>query len=380
MSFDQFSLLAAVGFSSAALCATLFMTWLGARQDRFLLSWSLGMGLIVGGVGLFSAGAPGYDSWLQCGSLLLLIAGFALVYAGAMQLRLGFANWRWVAVPAVLALGITATSFAFGLSGLGTIAANAGISALLALAAAEYWRGRTEAPWPMTLNVLLYSATAVSFFLCAAALLQSGEMALTARPDNWAEDINAIMAIISLTGVGAVSLALNQSRAARRQRSLAMTDPLTGLLNRRALFDSFRHTRPGTAVILFDLDRFKAVNDHHGHAVGDLVLDRFAGIVRADIRAQDHAARIGGEEFCIVLQDASAAMAKQVAERIRTRFALEPISTPAGPLHVTASGGIAVSASGEAFEPLLMRADKALYAAKDFGRNRIQTADLRLVA
>jgi diguanylate cyclase (GGDEF)-like protein len=107
-----------------------------------------------------------------------------------------------------------------------------------------------------------------------------------------------------MTGIGALSLALNQGRLARHHRRDALTDPLTGLLNRRALFDMHGNVPVGafTAVVVFDLDNFKAINDEFGHAAGDEVLRVFAAELAGNLRQTDVAARMGGEEFALVLK------------------------------------------------------------------------------
>jgi diguanylate cyclase (GGDEF)-like protein len=231
--------------------------------------------------------------------------------------------------------------------------------------------------------MVLYIIIAFSFVLCGVELLRLGAYVLSARPENWAEDFNSIAAIIGLTGIGALSITLSQSRAARHHRHASMTDALTGMLNRRALFEAMagKPIEPGVAVIMFDLDHFKAINDRLGHGVGDSVLQHFSAIVRDNVRAADTAARLGGEEFCVVLGQMSSRSAIVVAERIRETFEATPIPTATEQFRATVSAGIAVSGiKGEPFEHLLGRADSALYKAKRAGRNRVHAPGLRLVA
>jgi diguanylate cyclase (GGDEF)-like protein len=188
--------------------------------------------------------------------------------------------------------------------------------------------------------------------------------------------------IVDITGIGAVSLTLNQSRWARHHRREAMTDGLTGLLNRRALFAAMdTPLQPGAAVIMFDLDHFKSINDQLGHAAGDAVLEGFAALVKSELRRDDLAARVGGEEFCVVLRDLSKRSAAGVAERIRAGLAATRTPTERGVAETTLSAGVAISSvDGEPFEVVLKRADDALYAAKSAGRNRVHAPAPRLVA
>lgn len=159
----------------------------------------------------------------------------------------------------------------------------------------------------------------------------------------------------------------------RLQRQ-ASTDPLTGLDNRRRLFDvATQLQRQGRdlAVILIDLDYFKRINDEHGHHTGDTVLEDFADVMRATFGDNASCSRYGGEEFLALVDDrqgpALATLAEQLLERVRTRRVASATGAAVG---YTASIGIARGLPGESFESLIRRADQALYRAKESGRNR----------
>lgn len=163
-----------------------------------------------------------------------------------------------------------------------------------------------------------------------------------------------------------------------RQRD---TDPLTGLPNRRAFarhleaeLERTRRGRGDLSLVILDIDHFKSVNDNYGHPCGDEVLLRLASQLQTSVRLYDLAARIGGEEFAIVLPGASALKAQALCERILQRFASTGMDCPGvPPFHVTFSGGIATCTTGVTCPASLLvdRADKALYEAKQAGRNRI---------
>ena len=131
------------------------------------------------------------------------------------------------------------------------------------------------------------------------------------------------------------------------------------------------------SVMLFDVDHFKAVNDTHGHGVGDDVLVKLAQVASDNLRSVDLVARLGGEEFVVVMPESNAPTALQVAERLCAQVAESSIDLPDGtPLSVTVSIGVATSQSAdEMADDLLDRADGALYAAKNEGRNRVKMAD-----
>lgn len=165
----------------------------------------------------------------------------------------------------------------------------------------------------------------------------------------------------------------------RRQLEVqAITDPLTGILNRRGLalycereIERARRANMPLSVVMLDLDKFKLVNDTYGHKVGDEVLAETARRMSSAIRRIDLLARYGGEEFLIVLPETGLKQALGVTERIRKRIA-EPLPTSAGILHVTVSAGVACAKGAEIdFPRLVQEADNCLFQAKESGRNRV---------
>ena len=162
-------------------------------------------------------------------------------------------------------------------------------------------------------------------------------------------------------------------------RVQAMHDALTGIWNRGAIFEALgreldraRRQQSPLAVIMVDLDHFKQVNDSHGHLVGDQVLREAAQRIKATVRSYDGVGRYGGEEFLLVAPGFDAAQALEFAERLRRRFAENPIVTSGPTLPVTMSLGVVAVSPGQtlAAERVLAAADDALYRAKTDGRNR----------
>lgn len=162
-----------------------------------------------------------------------------------------------------------------------------------------------------------------------------------------------------------------------RLEELSLTDPLTGVRNRRALIESVgmelnRSSRSGspTSLVLVDIDHFKRVNDDFGHPAGDATLQAVAQILSDRGRSSDIVARYGGEEFAVILPSTPPDGAAVVAERLRA--AVEQATWPHRP--ITASLGVATSVDGDTVDGLLQRADQALYASKRAGRNRVSAA------
>ncbi|HEU4844042.1 MAG TPA: GGDEF domain-containing protein, partial [Burkholderiaceae bacterium] len=178
-----------------------------------------------------------------------------------------------------------------------------------------------------------------------------------------------------------------ETQHAREQAlaDIAYTDPLTQLANRRAFFQqadaafaiASRYQRP-LALLMIDLDHFKLVNDNHGHAAGDAVLVRTASCLRHSVRHADLPARLGGEEFVVMLPETTLAEAQETAERIRKTIEQSPPAQYEGrAIPVTASVGVAMMRSdSKGIEAILNEADMALYAAKQTGRNKVATAPL----
>ncbi len=166
---------------------------------------------------------------------------------------------------------------------------------------------------------------------------------------------------------------------------MAIKDQLTGLFNRRYMESQIGHyasrsmeSGGALSVLIIDIDHFKSINDQYGHDAGDMVLCQVARRIQSGVRAIDLACRLGGEEFVVIMPDTALGFAKMVAERVRADMAAEPfeLGRDSGSVPVTISVGVAsIAGTWDSVADLLHRADKALYAAKNGGRNRVVTAD-----
>lgn len=186
-----------------------------------------------------------------------------------------------------------------------------------------------------------------------------------------------------ITGIVLFLAYLTIASYQRRLEEMATTDKLTGTANRQIfdlLFDqALKYSnRRGVqlSMIMFDIDRFKQVNDTYGHPVGDMILKAIARVAKSHIRDSDILFRWGGEEFLVILADCDIQQAKKVAEKIRRAIENEKSVTHHNrPISVTASFGVVRSLAGDDKVDLIRRVDEALYAAKKNGRNRIELAD-----
>ena len=245
------------------------------------------------------------------------------------------------------------------------------------LNASTLWRNpRPETARVQRVVAVFYLCMGVVLPLRAIALLRLHESGLSLDHDNaWQVPIYVFgFVYLVITNLGFVLMC--KTRAEAETRLQARTDDLTGLPNRRALDEEFAHalaharrTGRAFAVVMVDVDRFKFINDTHGHAVGDATLAAFSTRLAGVLREPDRAYRYGGEEFCLLLEDTDLAGARTLAERAREQVML-PFEGAMRAL--TASFGVTAWQAEDTVDTLFHRADRALYAAKSGGRNRVE--------
>lgn len=378
---DFTSLLLAAGLSGICLGITMLTLWWPTRQESFLLTWSIGVLLLVAHVFAYWRYVTEPHPAMGMLVIALLPLGFSFVYAAAHQFFSGMHPRRVATIACAFTLVLAVPPTLAGYDGIGLIVQNFMAAALLMLSAVIYGRNRRQIPAVLIGLSVLYAICALSFFACGLVILWEGQWVIGHAPDNWAERLNIVVSICCLTVVGALSVALNQMRRTHQHRTDAVTDMLTGLLNRRGLFSLYENVRfgPDAAVAMFDLDNFKPVNDVYGHSTGDDVIRHFASAATSHSRPRDDAARLGGEEFVLVMRNVTVEQAREVVERIAAAFAHDTVITPTGPLRCTVSAGIGFGDEhGLSLEAVLKRADRALYAAKGAGRNRVELDAIRL--
>lgn len=194
---------------------------------------------------------------------------------------------------------------------------------------------------------------------------------------NAADQRNPVLSEIFRLASSGDALEARVAERPRRLRELSITDELTSLYNRRYLpeileneYSSFKRYGAPLSVAIFDIDRFKGINDTYGHLTGDEVLKTTSGILKQTTRDADTIGRYGGEEFLLIMPRTDTARALIVADRFRKKIAESRFSDPG--IQVSISGGVAGLTQGETIDQLVSRADKRLYRAKENGRNRIE--------
>jgi diguanylate cyclase (GGDEF)-like protein len=248
------------------------------------------------------------------------------------------------------------------------------------LTAVELWQERRKTlvnRWPALFVPALHGA--VFLFPIPIAGLMPQEAGIATMATGWLA-VFFLEMLLYAVGTAFIVLVLTKERTLRMHKTAALTDPLTGLFNRRGLIEAARDMAEKNArkagkpvaVLAFDLDHFKTINDRFGHALGDDVLKLFASTANTSLRLTDFVVRLGGEEFAAIMPG-TLEEGMVVAERVRAAFEAAARTVSGRYVAATVSVGVAAHASATDIEALLARADIALYAAKANGRNRVES-------
>jgi diguanylate cyclase (GGDEF)-like protein len=360
----------------------LLMSWLQNPSLRALGLWAAAFALGALGVALIAAQGKIPNFWSILIANAILAAAYGILWTGVRSFE-----GRPTSVPLMLAgtmVWVVACQFeAFYDSRMARTALTSAIFvAYSLLSAAEIWRGREEklnSRWAIII-VLLGN---VLFFLIRIPLVGSNPS--PAHPGEISVDLFGFIifeTILYAFFVAYMFGLMASERIAHRYRQASLTDPLTGISNRRdflerceALLRRSNFERCPSVVLLLDVDSFKSVNDTYGHHAGDQVLLEFSRIVASVLRPNDAFGRLGGEEFGCLIPHTSLKEGRDIAERIRARSEATLFKVAEDMIGVTVSVGVAVAdGPDQAFTPLMLAADDALYRAKANGRNRVECA------
>ena len=363
----------------------LLFSWAQNRNTPALAFWGIGYLLGSAGAMLLGAHATVHGAWSVCGANALLCLAYGMMWGGARSFE--GRRVRGPLIAAGAAIWIAAFQFeSFAQSLPARVALVSTIlTAYALLSARELWHARDReliSRWPTLALVLMHSGFLLARIPFAGALTSAFA---AGHPQTLVAAVMAFEGLFVTFCLPFLRVAMTKERAELEQRRAALTDALTGIANRRAFFGrgasllqrTLVDRRPA-ALLLFDLDRFKEVNDSAGHQAGDHVLKAFSDLVAGSIRPGDLFGRLGGEEFACLLADASMAQALQLSERLRRDF--EAMRFPGLATRATVSVGVAMASdAGRDLPALLATADRALYRAKADGRNRVAAAPPVLV-
>ena len=381
MNIDIPTILVVLAMICGLVGAVFLFTWV--KRDRTGLSLRAGIGGLVAAVGvvlvLLRGVVPDWLSIHLANALIILSFGF-----GWSAVRCyGGRSAPWLGTVAGAAVWLAA-------SAIPEIRGDLTIRAMLAslilagysfTCAFEFWRAGAPAP-------RLGAQTALAVLLAVHAgfiLVRGVNFAFFVKPESlfeagWVQGLLTIEPALALVAAALLGVGLIRERSEHELRRNAETDGLTGVLNRRAFFaraeaiaDRARQDMRPLALILFDLDHFKAINDRHGHLAGDALLQAFTRVIGRTVRAGDLVGRVGGEEFAVLLEGVDHDRASYIAERVRIDFASAPILWEGGVVTTTVSAGVAVGRDVPVLT-LFARADEALYEAKRSGRDKVRSS------
>lgn len=339
--------------------------------------WCLALGLLMAGnIAYLLTGTP-QQLWADPLGNALLVAGAFSVWAGSRSLRLRpTPRWLLLAGPLITAIASAlenpaSNAWSGGLVYLAMMAVGMGLATreLALLRPTDYQTHR---------ELALAAGILSAYYLARACVYVVEGPEGPAFTTYFSSAFTSMITIVMLVTVSFSMTALSNEQLINRLNERASRDGLTGMLNRTTFMEQAaqevrRLHAAGSlsTVILADLDNFKAINDAHGHAVGDAAIRAFAGACLASIRHTDLAGRYGGEEFIVLLPGADHDSARVIAETINRNMAAS--EAPTGVRFPTVSYGIATTVTGDLAE-MIGDADSALYEAKNLGRNRIVTS------
>ena len=381
MNLDVNTLFLVTIYVEAILGLLLLFAWVQNSAIHAVAWWGSAHLLRAGSITLFGMYGQIPDIFTIDLANAILLTSFAVTWTGArvfdgrapapVGLMAGAALWLLVSQLSPLSDQDVRTLISAGI-----------IASYTWLTAAEFWRGRDER---------LVSRLPAIFMLFAHGnlfLLRTPLAQLLPWPTNsdllgsvWLTALSS-EALLFTISIAFILLAMAKERTALRHETDALIDPLTGISNRRGfLLESERIAKRQAekpqlaAVLLIDLDKFKAINDRFGHATGDKVLKIFADTAASTVRPSDFVGRLGGEEFAAVLYNVGRERALVIAERIRSAFADATHEIDGKAVAATLSIGMVLSDDRRLDIPeLLAQADQALYLAKERGRNRVEVA------
>jgi diguanylate cyclase (GGDEF)-like protein len=354
-----------------------FAAWRGQGHEPYWLSWIAANVTIAVASLLLMAAADGHSPPMAAVANATLLLGFALRWRAARQFGRRPISYVPILLPPVViaALSVLPPNFDY-------VTVYTGTNALLAVQAGsiayEFWRDRADRLPSRFGLVLAYGILATSCVSGVGLGVVLGDGLANHLTQATVLQAQLLAGLLHSIASGAFALSIAYERDAASLREVTLRDPLTCAYNRRAFEERLQsHVADGSgrdfAVVILDIDHFKAVNDRYGHAAGDAALCVCADTITQSFRATDIVARVGGEEFAVILPDVTAESARELADRVRRLVAMRDIISHGHRFRITLSGGIVHNSSGwRDMDSLMKAADAALYRAKNAGRNRIE--------
>lgn len=368
---------------SAVFAGANFLAWRLFGHPRHALIWTFAYLLAMGQylINLVRDALPSYEVYWLFANLMSALLVIAVVW-GHRQ-RLGRASpWQW-ALGLFVAIMLAQLVFTLALPRADVRVSLAPAFACVALLHVAWLllRHGAEPVLAQRVAAVIHGLFGLAQGLAAGIALQFGAVASPELGQAY-NLVNFALMPTFFVAMGVAVIFLLATDLSTKLRLQAITDQLTGVSNRRGFLQAAdlllararRHQRP-LAMVLADIDFFKRVNDRYGHSVGDRALSHFSRVLRESVRAEDCVGRIGGEEFAIVMGESSVEDAGRMIDRVRRALTEQPMVDDGQEVRITASFGIAAFNQSDSREALLMRADRALYQAKEAGRDSVIVAE-----
>ncbi len=373
--------ISAVAISVTAILGfVLVFSWSREPTSPLTGWWGLAQLVMAAGIIVAVVAIPRNDNDLHAIGQSLMIFSTALMWMAVRQFEGRKLHPIWLVIWPVAFLVVQALGY-LGSFDIRLILACTFLAALSFAAAGELSRDASEplaSRWP-TVFLLIATGAGYLTWLPLALTMPIGKVSLVFA-SHWFPAV-ILIATLGRIALAFAVLAMAKERQELKQRMDALTDPLTGLPNRRALFEAAemlaQHSKylkgDPISVLVFDLDHFKRINDTFGHRLGDRVLQLFARTLSGELESGSIVGRLGGEEFAAILPGANLETAAHTAEAVRTTFATSAEMIDGMPVAGTVSVGAACHDDINCdLNTLFHLADGALYAAKSAGRNRVE--------
>jgi diguanylate cyclase (GGDEF)-like protein len=377
MALDLNTLLVVTVLSAATAGSLLLLSWSYHRHVPALAFWGCGFLLGAAAAALIAARGNIPDLWSIIVSNALLALAYGVIWSGIRNFE-----GRRISLPATIAgaavwLAACQIETFYADIAARVVLMAAIMSCYTALNVYELWHARDPAPaarWPIMILLIVHALAFLIRVPFAESLVPP--VAAAHEHGHW-RDLIVLETVFNIFCLCYLLGSLARERMVMAYKRDALVDVLTSVVNRRGFLERgeriLRRAKSdgkATALLVFDLDRFKLVNDRYGHLIGDMVLKHFCAIATEALRPADLFGRLGGEEFACLLYPSSLRNAAQAGERVRFMVESMPIVLEGQTLRITVSVGVAVG--GEDLQALIKAADLALYRAKAKGRNRVE--------
>lgn len=374
--------------SSAVLSVTFYIAWRNFGRRPHALTWAIAFFV---GVLQFSTTLNAYQ--FPSESVYLLFENAFAITLITLGLRGHCQRTRcsWMPenlVPFAAAIYAVTVWFAIFDPHAGIVRGTAPLYAALTLALSAYlivsYREHTRpSEWAAAISIALF---AISQLIASGLALAQGAQHQPALFDKFMH-FTYITLPAGYMSTSILIILMMASDISEKMKEIAIRDQLTGLLNRRGFndygekaFAAARRRGTELSVIMSDIDRFKFINDRFGHAAGDVALAHFAELFAAERRTEDIVARVGGEEFALLLPGTDLRDAMALADQLCSKIGATPLDLTSVGLPITASFGVAaISANDTTLDDMIRRADRALYRSKRAGRNQVDLESSQLM-